>query len=328
MMSNATWQKLLAAVITEPAELLRLLELDESLLPAATAAAKLFPLRVPRGFVARMQKGDIDDPLLKQVLPLGIETIPTAGFTADPVGDLAANKMPGLLHKYQGRVLINPTGACAINCRYCFRRAFPYADNNPGSAGWAKVLDYIAADETIEEVIFSGGDPLVANDKLLADLINKIAEIKHVQRIRFHTRLPIVLPERITDEFIALFTGTRLQPIMMIHCNHSNEIDDTVITALKKLSDAKVMLYNQSVLLKGVNDNLSVLSALQKKLFALHVQPYYLNLLDKVEGSAHFEVPEAEAQALYKALQSTLSGYLVPQLVREEAGQQYKVRVT
>lgn len=326
-MSQVTWQQLLSSVITDPAELLRLLALDESLLPAANAAAKIFPLRVTRSFVARMEKGNPNDPLLKQVLPLGVEMLPVAGFTADPVGDVAANKIPGLLHKYQNRVLINPTGVCAINCRYCFRRAFPYSENNPGSAGWKKVMEYIAADIAIDEVIFSGGDPLVANDKLLGDLIHKIAGISHVQRIRFHTRLPIVLPERISDEFIALFTGTRLQPVMMIHCNHPNEIDTTVATALKKLSDANVMLYNQSVLLKGVNDTISVLSELHKKLFTLRIQPYYLNLLDKVEGSAHFEVSETEARVLYKALQSSSSGYLVPHLVREVAGEHYKVRM-
>lgn len=328
MITTPSWQSALSNVITDPTELLRLLELDDSVLPSAQEAAKLFPLRVPYSFVARMRKGDINDPLLLQVLPLHLETENASGFTNDPVGDRAANKLPGLIHKYHGRVLVTPVGTCAINCRYCFRRAFPYAENNPGTAGWNKIFDYIAQDETIEEIIFSGGDPLVASDKLLKNLINRAEKISHVQRIRFHTRLPIVLPERITDEFIELCTSTRLQPIIMIHCNHPNEVDKNVTQTLKKITDAHIPLYNQAVLLKGINDNLETLIELQKKLFSLHVQPYYLNLLDKVTGAAHFAIPDEIALQLYEQLQARLSGYLVPILVREETGKPHKIWIS
>jgi EF-P beta-lysylation protein EpmB len=327
-MKKAAWQTSLANAITDPAELLTLLELDSALLPAAQTASQLFQLRVPRGFVARMQKGDVNDPLLKQILPLDSESISVEGFTTDPVGDVASNKIPGLLHKYHGRVLIMPTSACAINCRYCFRRSFAYDDNNPGTVGWEKVFAYIAADATIEEVILSGGDPLVANDKTLAYLIEHVAQIPHVQRLRIHTRLPIVLPERITDELIELLTNTRLQPVLMIHANHPNEIDEHVATALQKLRTGNIMLYNQAVLLKGINDDVVTLATLQKKLFSLRVQPYYLNLLDRVQGAAHFEVDEATARKLHTELAATLSGYLVPQLVREEAGAPFKSKLT
>ena len=327
MMSNKktiSWQHALSHCISDPAELLELLELDQGLLAAAELASQQFALRVPRGFVTRMQKGDVNDPLLRQVLPLIDESNMVPGLTTDAVGDLPARKLPGLLHKYHGRVLLTLSGACAINCRYCFRRAFPYQENIVSSKQWQEILEYVRSDDTIEEVIFSGGDPLVASDKRLAVMIEDLAAITHVQRVRFHSRLPIVLPERITDELIACLTATRLLPVMVVHCNHPNEVDSSVEQVLQRLREKNIHLYNQAVLLKNINDDAHVLATLQKKLFQCGVQPYYLHLLDRVQGVLHFEVEEATALNIFKQLQAILPGYLVPKLVREIPGEASK----
>lgn len=327
MMSNKNttrWQHALSNCITEPAELLELLQLDKGLLLAAERASQQFALRVPRGFVQRMKKGDVNDPLLLQVLPLIDENTIVPDLTTDAVGDLPARKLPGLLHKYHGRVLLTLSGACAINCRYCFRRAFPYQDNIVSSKQWQEILEYVRSDDTIEEVIFSGGDPLVASDKRLAAMIEDLASIAHMQRVRFHSRLPIVLPERVTDELIACLTATRLLPVMVVHCNHPNEVDSSVEYALQCLRYKNVPLYNQSVLLKTINDDANVLAELQKKLFQCGVQPYYLHLLDRVQGVLHFEVDEATALNVFQQLQAKLPGYLVPKLVREIPGEPSK----
>lgn len=320
----ATWQQALSNCITDPAELVEILQLDPALLSAAKQLSNAFALRVPRGFVARMEVGNVNDPLLRQVLPIANEADILPGMSNDAVGDLPAIKMPGLLHKYHGRVLLTLSGACAINCRYCFRRAFPYQDNIVSSKQWQEILEYVRSDDTIEEVIFSGGDPLVASDKRLAAMIEDLAAIAHVQRVRFHSRLPIVLPERVTDELIACLTATRLLPVMVVHCNHPNEIDSSVEHTLQRLRDNKLALYNQSVLLKTINDDANVLAELQKKLFQCGVQPYYLHLLDRVQGVLHFEVDEARALNIFQQLQATLPGYLVPKLVREIPGEPSK----
>lgn len=318
------WQQALSNCITDPAELLEILQLDPQLLEAATAASQIFTLRVPRGFVARMQKGTVHDPLLRQVLPVINETQLVPGLSTDVVGDLPARKIPGLLHKYHGRVLLTLSGACAINCRYCFRRAFPYRENNIASEQWQKILEYLKQDTSVEEVIFSGGDPLVASDSRLATMFRDLADIDHIQRLRIHSRLPIVLPERVTDELIDSLTATRLVPIVVVHSNHPNEIDQSVAEALQKLQQQHIYLYNQAVLLKQINDDVSVLSTLQKKLFQYGVQPYYLHMLDEVQGVSHFNVAEETAKKLYQHLQNTLPGYLVPKLVRENAGEMAK----
>lgn len=325
MQPSLTWQTALRNTITDPKELLELLDLDLALLPAAQQAAKLFPLRVPRGFVARMQKREINDPLLRQILPLHLELAEVKGFNADPLQENKVNPLPGLLHKFQGRVLLTITGACAINCRYCFRREFPYEQNNPGTAGWEKVLTYIAADPEIKEVILSGGDPLVASDTFLAKLTQQLAAIPHLKILRIHTRLPIVLPERITTELLDWFTTTRLQAVMVVHCNHPNEIDQNVSHALNQLRQRGVILLNQAVLLKGVNDSAALLTKLSEQLFATGTLPYYLHLLDKVKGAAHFEVDEATAIQLVNKMMACLPGYLVPKLVREEPGAPFKM---
>jgi EF-P beta-lysylation protein EpmB len=315
-----TWQIALSQAISDPQELLAELELDPEFLTSAQAAAKLFPLTVPRGFVARMQKGNPDDPLLRQVLPLGAELIETPGFHNDPLQEAKFNPVPGLLHKYSGRVLLTLVGTCAINCRFCFRRHFPYTDNNPGMEGWDRALNYIAQDSSISEVILSGGDPLVANDRTLQTFSSKLDHIPHVKRLRIHSRIPIVLPERITPEFIHWAENLKQQLIMITHANHAQEINQQVKDGLKALSKAGAMLLNQSVFLKGVNDNAETLAQLSETLFAAGVQPYYLHVLDKVQGAAHFDLPLKTAQKIHWELNQRVSGYLVPRLVYEQPG--------
>ncbi|MCV6605722.1 MAG: EF-P beta-lysylation protein EpmB [Porticoccaceae bacterium] len=314
------WQELLANTVSDPEQLLQLLELPPQQLETARAACRDFPLRVPRPYLERIAKGNIDDPLLKQVLPLGDELLAAPGYSHDPLAEDRANPVPGLIHKYRGRVLLIVSPACAINCRYCFRRHFPYSDNRPSREQWQQALDYIAADNTIDEVIYSGGDPLAAADRQLAWLTEQVAAIPHIQRLRVHTRLPVVIPQRITDDCLQWLTGSRLQPVMVIHSNHSNEIDSTVASALSRLHKSGVTLLNQTVLLRGINDSEDALAALSQKLFQAGVLPYYLHLLDKVQGAAHFAVPEERARQLAAGLLARLPGYLVPKLVREDAG--------
>ncbi|MEW6353159.1 MAG: EF-P beta-lysylation protein EpmB [Pseudomonadota bacterium] len=321
------WQIALAQAISDPAELLRILGLESCLTPAARAAARDFPLRVPRGYVARMRYGDPHDPLLRQVLPLDEEQLPAPGFSLDAVGDLAAMAAPGVLHKYHGRVLLVSTGACAVHCRYCFRRHFPYADANPAPQQWRAALDYIGADASIHEVILSGGDPLSLSDQRLALLTAELARIPHVKYLRVHTRLPVVLPERVDAALLEWLTGGRLKPIMVIHANHAQEIDEAVRRALAQLSAHGVALFNQAVLLRGVNDSSDALAALSEQLFDAGVTPYYLHLLDKVQGAAHFEVNDATAGRIMDELRARLPGYLAPRLVRERAGGRYKIPV-
>lgn len=315
-----TWQEEIKNCITAPAELLKILNLDSALLSAAEKAAKLFPLRVSRSFAARMKKGDIQDPLLRQVLPLQAELEEQVGYTQDPLQEKSTNPIPGLLHKYHGRVLLTVVGACGINCRYCFRRYFSYDENNPGQKGWEQALAYIANDTSITEVILSGGDPLVASDEHLAKLSQKIATISHVKTLRIHTRLPIVIPQRITAEFIDWFANSRLQPVLVVHCNHPQEINVELKEALLSLKKTDITVLNQAVLLQGINDTAETLIKLSNTLFAAGVLPYYLHLLDKIQGAAHFDVDETNAKLLMHAMMQKLPGYLVPKLVREVPG--------
>lgn len=313
------WQIALKNLIRDPSVLIERLNLDENYLPWAEKASKLFPLRVSESFVARMQKGDPHDPLLRQVLPLASEFDEVPGFSADPLKERDKNPVPGLLHKFKGRVLLTLTSACPINCRFCFRREFPYGENNPGRKEWQQAFDYIARDNSIHEVILSGGDPLTLDDDYLNFFLQQLNNILHVKILRIHTRLPIMIPERITDELIATLTSTRLKPVMVIHCNHPQEIDATVGASLKKLA-REMQVLNQNVLLKGINDNADTLRLLSEKLFAYNVLPYYLHQLDKVTGAAHFAVDDAVARQLHKQMAAQLPGYLVPRLVRELAG--------
>ena len=322
------WQQALAEAIHDPAELLTLLELPKDLLPAAREAARQFPLRVPRSYVARMRKGDPADPLLRQILPIAAENNAAKGFVEDPVGDLDAMPLPGVLHKYRGRVLLITTGACGIHCRYCFRRHFPYGDANPAPGAWRQALDYIAADSDITEVILSGGDPLALPDHRLAELAAQLAAIPHLKRLRLHTRLPIVLPERVDDALLAWLKDSPLQKVVVVHTNHPNEIGADTVQALSALHASGATLLNQAVLLRGINDSAETLADLSEALFAAGVLPYYLHVLDRVQGAAHFEVTEKAAFALLSELESRLPGYLVPRLVREIPGAPAKRPVT
>lgn len=323
---SCDWKNSLADAIRDPEDLLTLLALPHALLPAARAAAQLFPLRVPRGFIARMTKGDPDDPLLRQVLPLNEELGSAPGFHIDPVGDLNAAPLPGVLHKYRGRVLLVTTGACAIHCRYCFRRHFPYGEAAAAKQQWQPAIDYIARDNTIEEVLLSGGDPLMLDDALLEQLVHRLESVPHLKRLRLHSRLPVVLPERVDNALLRWLRRTRLQPVMVIHANHHQELDNAVAQAMRRLRDAGVTLLNQSVLLRGINDDVDTLCALSTTLHEHGVLPYYLHLLDRVQGAAHFDLPESTATALWEQMRRRLPGYLVPRLAREEAGAPYKLQ--
>jgi len=324
---TTAWQNILSRAIRDPAELLALLELPADLLPAARRAAARFPLRVTRSYLGKMNKGDPGDPLLRQVLPLAAELEPDPAFSRDPVGDLAAMPEPGLLHKYAGRVLLVTTGACAIHCRYCFRRHFPYADANPAARDWQAALRYVAANDSVTEVILSGGDPLSLNDARLAGLATRLAAIPHVQRLRLHTRLPVVLPERVDGTLLAWLTDSPLQTVLVVHVNHGNELGPDVVMALERLRGAGVRLFNQAVLLRGINDSVTALTDLSERLFAAGVQPYYLHQLDRVQGAAHFDVPVDRGQDIVRQLGSILPGYAVPRYVREVPGQPGKTPI-
>lgn len=321
------WQQLLADAVSDPRELCTLLELDPALILPAVAAAKDFALRVPRSYVARMRKGDPNDPLLLQILPVAAETAVVEGFVSDPVGDMDRRAAQGLLHKYRGRALLVATGACAVHCRYCFRRHFPYGEESALQQGWQPALEHLRADPTITEVILSGGDPWSLSDRRLKQLTDALQEIPHIRRLRVHTRYPIVLPERIDGGLLAWLQGVRLQKVVVMHANHAREIDASVRLACQQLSAAGVTLLNQSVLLKGVNDNVADLAGLSEALFETHVLPYYLHVLDKVQGAAHFDLPESRALQLHQELTARLPGYLVPKLVREIAGAPAKTAV-
>jgi EF-P beta-lysylation protein EpmB len=314
------WVQALAGAITDPEVLLSRLGLGPEWLAPARAAARRFPLRVPAGFVARMRRGDPHDPLLRQVLPLAEECLAVAGYTRDPVGDLSARRAPGLLQKYEGRVLLTATGACAVHCRYCFRRHFPYGEENASAGQFRAALAEIAADPSIREVILSGGDPLTLSDRRLREFSDSLATVAHVVRLRLHTRLPVVLPERVDDGLVGWLGAVTVPVVIVIHANHPNELDANVAAALGRLRAAGATLLNQSVLLRAVNDNPDALAALSERLFALGVLPYYLHQLDRVEGAAHFAVPDDAARSLRDELARRLPGYLVPRLVREVAG--------
>lgn len=322
------WQLALSRAITDPAELLRELALDPGLIGPARRSAEKFGLKVPRGFLARMHKGDPNDPLLRQVLPLEAELDEAAGYSSDPVGDLASVKGTGLLHKYRGRALLIATGACAVHCRYCFRRDFPYSEHLAAAENWQPSLEHLAGDPSIREVILSGGDPLILADHKLRSLTDGLARLPHIERLRIHTRLPVVLPERIDDGFSRWLAHVPLRKVVVIHANHANEIDAQVEQALADLKACGVTLLNQSVLLKGVNDTADALTQLSEKLFAAGVLPYYLHLLDPVRGAAHFEVDAGHAARLMQEIAAQLPGYLVPRLVRERAGAPFKLPVS
>ena len=257
------WLTILKNAISDPKLLLKALNLPEDDFEQSIAARKLFSLRVPQPFIDKIEKGNPQDPLFLQVMCSNLEFVQAEGFSMDPLEEKNANAVPNILHKYQNRLLFMAKGGCAVNCRYCFRRHFPY-DENPGNKkSWQLALDYIAVHPEIEEVIFSGGDPLMAKDHELAWLIKHLENIPHLQRLRIHTRLPVVIPQRITDEFCTLLAESRLQTVMVTHINHPNEIDQIFANAMQKLKALNVTLLNQSVLLKGVNDDAQILKNIE-----------------------------------------------------------------
>lgn len=321
------WQVLLREGFSRPADLLDELQLDPALPAPDAAQLRDFPLRVPRGYVARMRKGDPWDPLFLQVWPHADETQAAPGFSTDAVGDLNRLRSGGVIHKYDGRVLLVTTGACAINCRYCFRRHFPYGDNLASRDQWREALQVIRDDATIGEVILSGGDPLALSDDKLETLVEGLESIPTVRRLRLHSRLPVVLPERVDERMLRWLRGTRLQKVVVIHANHPHEIDKDVSLACGRLREAGATVLNQSVLLKGINDSADILAALSEALFHSGVLPYYLHEMDRVLGAGHFEVQEGKSQAIMRELNARLPGYLVPRLVREIAGASGKTPV-
>ena len=321
-----SWQDQLRTIITSADQLLDMLALNPADVGFSAQACMEFPLKVPLAFVQRMQPGNPRDPLLLQVLASQEELTASPGYQRDPVGETGStNPQRGIIHKYHGRVLLIVSSGCAVHCRYCFRRHFPYGENQNSRLQWQDALQYISADPAIEEVILSGGDPLVATDAQLLELVSGIAAIPQVRRLRIHSRLPIVIPDRVTASLLDAVCHSQLQTVMVIHANHGNEIDQAVATALKDLAGRNITLLNQAVLLAGVNDNARALIELSEKLFTAGVLPYYLHLLDKVQGAAHFDVEEDRARQLLGEISCRLPGYLVPKLVRETAGAASKI---
>ncbi len=315
-----SWQLSIRNAIRDPAVLLQELGIPSEKLGTGSLAPS-FPLLVPREFVARMQPGNLNDPLLRQILPTAEELAPTDGFQADPVGDNAAEVIPGLLQKYAGRALLVTTGACAVHCRYCFRREFQYERVPKSPNAWQPAIDYIAQDSSLSEILLSGGDPLMLADSSLSWLVDQLNRLPHIQRLRIHTRVPVMIPQRICDELLSWIRRARMQVIFVTHINHAQEIDDNLRQAIDQLRTAGVLLLNQSVLLRGINDTVAELKTLSERLVAMGVLPYYLHQLDRVRGAAHFEVPVSEGRDLIAQLRALVPGYCVPKYVAEIAGE-------
>ncbi len=322
--SSLSWQKKLAQGFSSANELLSYLGLPAS---NTSLVEKQFSSRIPLSFARRMQKENPQDPLLLQVLASQQELEEVPGYGVDPLDEAQSNPLKGLIHKYHGRVLLTLTGACAVNCRYCFRRHFPYHDNNPGRLGWEPVIEYLKKDPTITEVILSGGDPLLASNLMIEQLLRMLEEIPHLHTLRIHSRIPVVFPERIDTELLHLLKTSRLNKVVVLHCNHAQELDDEVKQVCEQLKQVNCHLLNQSVLLAGINDDPELLSTLSQTLFSYGVLPYYLHVLDKVKGAAHFDLPRNKAKAIYKRLQALLPGYLVPRLACEEPGKLNKTLI-
>lgn len=321
----AAWQAELRDAIRDPRELCAALGLPRELGQSGAAAAGEFACLVPASYLRRIEHGNPADPLLLQVLPAASELAAAAGFTSDPVDEAAATLVSGLLQKYAGRALLIVTAACPVHCRYCFRREFPYDEHASGAEAWRPALDVLAADASIEEVILSGGDPLAVSDRRLAALVDRLAAIPHIARVRVHTRTPVMIPSRVTSELIDWLAGSRLAPVMVLHANHANELDDEVAAAVDRLRRAGVMVLNQTVLLRGVNDSVDAQCALSRRLIEIGVTPYYLHQLDRVRGAVHFEVSIECGREIIAEMRRCLPGYAVPQYVQEQPGERHKV---
>ena len=312
------WRHAWRDAVRDPHELLAIVGLES--LAGTLSTTRHFPLRVPRGFIARMRHGDASDPLLRQVLPLDDEDRIVSGFELDAVGDGEARRGGGVIHKYQGRALLIATGSCAVHCRYCFRRHYPYAEDTAAAAGWREAIAVIASDPSLHEVILSGGDPLSLANHKLAELTDALRTIPHIRRLRIHTRLPVVLPERVDAGLLAWLRDLPWPVTVVLHANHANEFDASVDAALAALRRTGATLFNQAVLLRGINDSVDALADLCERGFQAGVLPYYLHQLDRVAGAAHFEIDDAQALSLHAKLAARLPGYLLPRLVREVAG--------
>jgi EF-P beta-lysylation protein EpmB len=323
------WKRSLARAIRDPVELLRRLSLPDSLLPdgflgGSNRAAGEFPLLVPESYLARMRPGDPTDPLLRQVLPLGEELEPVAGFSFDAVEDAEFRRAPGLLQKYAGRALLIAAGSCAVHCRYCFRRHYPYGIEPRRLQDWEPAIAQLESDLSVSEVLLSGGDPLMLGDERFGELIRRLDGIAHLRRLRIHTRLPIVLPDRVTDELLKILSRMRMTPIVVVHANHAAELNGDCAAALRSLREFGLLTLNQAVLLRGVNDSVDALAELSETLIDLGVTPYYLHQLDRVAGAAHFEVPIERGRQLIAQLRRRVPGYAVPRYVREVPGESSK----
>ncbi|MED7788227.1 EF-P beta-lysylation protein EpmB [Francisella sp. 19X1-34] len=317
-MSTNEWKKALKESFYSPLELLNFLEINNDIAKVSFKSVNHFKMIVSKSFANRMEKGNINDPLLKQVLPTVDEEVIDRNYSSDPLDEKKYNKIPGLLHKYYGRVLLIAHTSCAIHCRYCFRKEFDYEDNIPGRKDWLKVLNYIRSDKSIEEVILSGGDPLLNNDDVLEFFLNEIKGISHIKRVRIHSRIPIVLPERITETLLDIFSRYELDIVLVVHANHPNEINGDITNVLKDINKTGVVVLNQSTMLKGVNDDPNILYALSTKLISARVIPYYIHLLDPVSGTKHFDIDNAKD--IMKKLSEISSGYMVPILTKENPG--------
>lgn len=319
------WQSQLSDLITDPLELLQLLQLSpEQLLSGAILASEQFKLRVPRAFVQKMTPGDPLDPLLLQVLPHHLELEEHPNFVTDPLGEEQANQQLGVLHKYKSRFLLTLTGACAVHCRYCFRRHFPYQENLPKNEDWLNIKNYIESQPDINEVIFSGGDPLTLSNRKLKLWIERLELLPQLKFLRIHSRVPIVIPNRVDKELVSLLKNSRLRIIVVVHSNHANELDDFTCTKISELVEQKITVLNQAVLLKDINNSAQILADLSYRLFDAGIMPYYLHVLDKVKGAHHFDLSSEEINLIYKDVLENLPGYLVPKLVREIAGEKNK----
>ena len=321
-----SWQKELVNAVKNPVQLLQLLEIAPETAQLSEIARKSFAMIVPMPFINKMKKGDITDPLLQQVLPIKNEELISEGYSLDPLGE-HQNGIQGALHKYKSRILLILKSGCAVNCRYCFRRHFPYQDNNLNKQQFAEVLKYLKDHPEVNEVILSGGDPLMSKDEFLQFIVSELDQLPQLKRLRIHTRLPVVIPQRITDDLCQILKSSRLKVIFVLHINHANEIDSLFSEAMQKLHQAGIQLLNQSVLLKGVNDNCGALVKLSEALSQVNILPYYLFLLDKVQGAQHFDLTTERALQLMKEISVELPGYLVPKLSREIAGEKSKTLI-
>lgn len=318
------WKAELSNCISSIDQLLQQLGLNSKDLKASQLATQEFSIKVPQHYAQLMEYGNPEDPLLKQVLPIKAELKQDPGFSTDPVNESEYNPVAGIVHKYRNRVLMIISPNCAINCRYCFRRHFPYQENRQSKQQWLQALEYLKNRPEINEVIYSGGDPLAANDNFLGWLTQQIESIKHIKRLRIHTRLPVVIPNRVDNQLLDWLGNTRLKPTMVLHINHANEIDSKLCQAVDQLKAAGISVLNQSVLLKGVNDSSEQLIALSEKLFDAGIMPYYLHMLDPVQGASHFDIPVDRALTIFSQMQAELPGFLLPKLVQERAGETSK----